>query len=109
MSNPDDGWAYSKVELTAIWDIPVKTIDILDGRTRRYEFFDFVSDVESRDRLFRATYWDLNDAVLEREGDKTEQAAEEERADTFLSFFKEENRKRARRTGTPLIRGDDRL
>lgn len=38
-AKPDDGWAYSKVELAAIWNIPSTTNEAVDYRLKRWHHF----------------------------------------------------------------------
>ena len=88
-SNPDDGWAYSKIELEAIMDIPVHIQDILDGRDRRAAYFDFVKSPAHAQIIRRATYYDLNDSVLEKERDEsTEGKDQKRRNDAFLAYLR---------------------
>lgn len=56
---PDDGWAYSPIELTAIWAIPVDVDEIAQSRIRVFEFHErmaakgFAADQEASDLLLR--------------------------------------------------------
>ena len=35
---PMNGWAYTPIELNAIWEMPLDTTQIIEGRTATYEF-----------------------------------------------------------------------
>lgn len=37
--NPDDGYAYSKIELAGLWELPVRIDTIVLQREKRFAFF----------------------------------------------------------------------
>lgn len=37
--NPDDGYAYSKVELAGLWELPVRVETVIHQRENRFAFF----------------------------------------------------------------------
>lgn len=42
-ANPDDGWAYSKIELAAIWEIAVDPEHIAEGRVKIFAFHEHMA------------------------------------------------------------------
>lgn len=38
MANPTDGYAYNKVELGAIWSLPVELADVVNSFAKKFEF-----------------------------------------------------------------------
>lgn len=53
-AQPDDGWAYSKVELAGLWEMPVSINLVIMQREKRYAFFDHCA----------AKFNDPNDAAI---------------------------------------------
>lgn len=41
-AKPDDGYAYTKLELTAIWELPVDLMEVATARTPMFQFHEHV-------------------------------------------------------------------
>ena len=61
LHGPEDHWAYSRIELDAIWNTPVHTEDITQDRVRRHAFFEFVDETSFAAIVAKATVAEVID------------------------------------------------